>query len=233
MKENKQLASCVVPAYNGEQYLRDAIESIFAQDYRPLEVIVVDDGSTDSSATIAQSFKDVTLIQQLNQGVAAARNTALGAACGDFIAFLDQDDLWMPDKLSIQIDYLLQHPTIQFTFTEEEYFLEGRTSLPEWFKNAALLNRHAGVNLGTVVARRTVFDQIGDFDIRYRFASDSDWLFRANAAAVSKALVPKVLLRRRIHDKNESAKTGPALAELRQVIKNSIVSRRAAESIKS
>src|ERR1700694_2891614 len=118
MNESNPLVSCIVPVYNGERYLRSALESIFAQDYRPLEVIVVDDGSSDKSAVIAQDFKQVRYMHQTNQGVATARNAGLAAARGEFIAFLDQDDLWMSDKLSIQIEHLLKNPEIQYTLAE-------------------------------------------------------------------------------------------------------------------
>ena len=99
---DKPLVSVIVPVYNGEHYLSFAIHSILRQDYHPSEVIVVDDGSTDNSANIARSFKEVRYIHQSNQGVAMARNVGIAAARGEFIAFLDADDLWTPNKLSIQ-----------------------------------------------------------------------------------------------------------------------------------
>ena len=188
MNESNPLVSCIVPVYNGERYLRSALESIFAQDYRPLEVIVVDDGSSDKSAVIAQDFKQVRYMHQTNQGVATARNAGLAAARGEFIAFLDQDDLWMSDKLSIQIEHLLKNPEIQYTLAELQFFLEPGMSRPAWFKNENLLKSHAGYVLGTLVVRRSLFQQIGRFAVEYKCASDTDWLFRANAAAVRRSV---------------------------------------------
>src|SRR4029079_2498347 len=110
MSDENPLVSVIVPVYNGERYLREALESVFAQTYRAIEVIVVDDGSPDDSGTIGQSFPEVRYIHQTNQGVAAARNNGIEAARGEFFAFLDQDDLWVPEKLNVQVEYFLGHP---------------------------------------------------------------------------------------------------------------------------
>src|SRR5690242_4967891 len=94
--------TCIVPVFNGERYLGEALDSIFAQGHQPLEVLVVDDGSTDGSAAVAKSYGDrVRYFFQPNAGPAAARNLGLEAARGEFIAFLDADDLWHRDKLAI------------------------------------------------------------------------------------------------------------------------------------
>src|SRR6185503_10895386 len=130
MTEQQPLVSVIIPVYNGARYLRAALESVFAQTYRPFEVIVVDDGSIDDSGVIAQSFPDVSYMRQENQGVAAARNHGIEAARGDFFAFLDQDDLWTPEKLKLQIEYLLNHQDLGYTLTQQQYFLEPGTTLP-------------------------------------------------------------------------------------------------------
>jgi glycosyltransferase involved in cell wall biosynthesis len=105
MKES--LISCIVPVYNGERYLGETLDSIFAQTYQPLEIIVVDDGSTDGTATVAASYgQRVRYLCQTNQGKAAARNRGFGAAQSEFIAFIDADDLWHPEKLTRQITRL-------------------------------------------------------------------------------------------------------------------------------
>ena len=98
MPEEHPLVSVIIPVHNGGRHLRAALESVFAQTYRPFEVIVVDDGSVDDGGVIAQSFPDVRYIHQGNQGVAAARNNGIEAAHGEFFAFLDQDDLWTAEK---------------------------------------------------------------------------------------------------------------------------------------
>ena len=216
------LVSVIIPVFNGARYLRAALESVFAQTYRPFEVIVVDDGSADDSGVIAQSFPDVRYIQQANQGVAAARNNGIEAARGEFFAFLDQDDLWKPEKLELQIDYLQRHPEIGYTLTQQQFFLEPGATLPPWFRKDLLSAVHTGWVLGTLVVRRSTFEQVGNFATGYSAANDSDWFFRAKAAEIPMAVVPELLLLKRIHEANDSARAKEILSELLRVVKTSL-----------
>ena len=216
------LVSVIIPVYNGARYLRACLESVFAQTYRPFEVIVVNDGSADDSGVIAQSFPDVHYIQQSNQGVAAARNNGIEAARGEFYAFLDQDDLWKPEKLKLQIEYLQSHPEIGYTLTQQQFFLEPGATLPPWFRKELLAAVHTGWVLGTLVVRRATFEQVGNFAIGYSAANDSDWFFRAKAAEIPMAVVPELLLLKRIHEANDSARAKEVLSELLKVVKSSL-----------
>src|SRR5512143_4014499 len=115
---SEPLVSVVMPVYNGARYLRQALESALNQTYRPLEIIVVDDGSTDeTSAILAEFGSRIRAIRQKNPGSAAARNAALQAAHGEIIAFLDADDLWLPQKLEVQVAYLRAHPDVELVAT--------------------------------------------------------------------------------------------------------------------
>ena len=214
--------SVIIPVFNGELYLREALESVFGQDHKPYEVIVVDDGSTDKTADVIDDFKDVQYVRQSNQGVAVARNTALEMARGEFIAFLDQDDVWAPNKLAVQVQYFLDHPEIQYTVTHQQFFLEPDTNVPVWFRKELLSEPHPGFVPSTLMVRRSVFEKIGRFETQYSHASDSDWFFRASQAQLPMAVIPELLLRRRIHPANESSKVKVALGELRRVVKRSI-----------
>lgn len=216
------LVSVIIPVYNGARYLRAALESVFAQTYRSFEVIVVDDGSVDDSGLIAQSFPEVRYIHQTNCGVAAARNHGFEAAQGEFFAFLDQDDLWTPDKLRLQIEYLLSHPEVGFTLTQQKFFLDQGATLPAWFRKELFDSIHTGWVLGTLVVRRTTFEQVGNFVTSYSAANDSDWFFRAKAAAIPMAVVPELLLLKRIHETNDSARAKEILSELLKVVKTSL-----------
>jgi glycosyltransferase involved in cell wall biosynthesis len=222
MTEERPLVSVIIPVYNGERYLRAALESVFAQTYRPFEVIVVDDGSKDNSGIVAQSFPDAHYIHQPNQGVAAARNHGIEVARGEFLAFLDQDDLWTPEKLNLQINYLLRHPDLGYTLTHQQFFLDPGATLPAWFRKELLSSAHPGWVLGSMVVRRTAFEQVGNFATDYSAASDGDWFFRAKAAGISMAVVPELLLLKRIHGANESAHAKEILSELRRVVKSSL-----------
>jgi glycosyltransferase involved in cell wall biosynthesis len=222
MTEQQPLVSVVIPVYNGARYLRAALESVFAQTYRSFEVIVVDDGSIDDSGKIAQSFPEVHYIRQENQGVAAARNTAIAVARGEFFAFLDQDDLWTPEKLRLQIGHLLSHPDLGYSLTHQQFFLEPGATLPAWFRKELLSSVHTGWVLGTLVVRRTVFDTVGNFSTGYSAANDSDWFFRAKAAGIPMAVVPELLLLKRIHGANDSGRSKEILSELLKVVKTSL-----------
>ena len=222
MSDEHPLVSVIIPVYNGARYLREALESVFAQTYRPIEVIVVDDGSIDDSGVIAQSFPEVHYIHQATQGVAAARNNGIEAARGEYFAFLDQDDLWIPEKLKVQIDYLLSHPNLGYTLTQQKYFLDPGGTLPPWFRKELFDSVHTGWVLGTLVVRGTIFEQVGNFATGYSAANDSDWFFRAKAARIPMAVVPELLLHKRIHDANDSGRAKDILAELRKVVKSSL-----------
>ena len=222
MTVENPLVSVIIPVYNGARYLGAALESVFAQTYREFEVIVVDDGSADESGVIAQGFPDVRYLQQTNQGVAAARNHGLEAARGEFFAFLDQDDLWTPDKLKLQVEYLLRHPDVGYTLTQQKYFLDPGGTLPAWFRKELFDSVHTGWVLGTLVVRRTIFEQVGNFATGYSAANDSDWFFRAKAAGIPMAVMPELLLLKRIHDANDSARAKEILSELLKVVKTSL-----------
>jgi glycosyltransferase involved in cell wall biosynthesis len=222
MTEQQPLVSVVIPVYNGARYLRAALESVFAQTYRSFEVIVVDDGSVDDSGKIAQSFPEVHYIRQENQGVAAARNNGIAVARGEFFAFLDQDDLWTPEKLRLQIGHLFSHPDLGYTLTHQQFFLEPGATLPAWFRKELLSSVHTGWVLGTLVVRRTVFDTVGNFSTGYSAANDSDWFFRAKAAGIPMAVVPELLLLKRIHGANDSGRSKEILSELLKVVKTSL-----------
>ena len=227
MTDTGPLVSVIIPVYNGARFLRAALESVLAQTYRPFEVIVVDDGSTDDSGPIAQSFEEVRYIRQANQGVAAARNNGVDTARGEFLAFLDQDDLWAPEKLKLQVDHLQSHPDLGYTLTNQQFFLEPDTTLPAWFRKDLLSAVHTGWVLGTLVVRRTVFEKVGKFAIGYSAANDSDWFFRAKAAGIPMAVVPELLLLKRIHETNDSSRAKEILSELLKVVKASLDRQRA------
>lgn len=226
----KPLVSTIVPVYNGERFLAFALQSLFAQDYCPFEVIVVDDGSTDSSAAIAQSFKGVRYLSQPHAGVAAAKNTGIAAARGEFIAFLDHDDTWPPNKLSVQMGYLLQHPEVSCVFSRHHIFLEPGTPRPSWLKPEFLENDQVGAFACTMVVRRAVFDQIGLFNLDYQVGEDTDWIVRAKDAGVAMTILPDVLLYRRVHGSNISSLIKVHHATLTRILRASIERKRQQQS---
>ena len=197
------LVSVIIPAYNSERYLDEALKSVFEQDYRPFEVIVVDDGSTDKTAVIARSYKDVIYTYQSNKGPAAARNTGIENSRGKLIAFLDADDCWVPNKLNIQVDCLLKHPHIGYTLGRQKIFLEPVTEKPFWLMEKHLLKDHDGF-LSTSLIRRDIFEKVGLFNPDYKIGEDMDWFSRVKDASIPVMAVPEIVLYKRIHDTNLS-----------------------------
>jgi glycosyltransferase involved in cell wall biosynthesis len=227
----RPLVSVIIPVYNGERYLGEAIDSVLAQTYRPIEVIVVDDGSTDNSAEIAQSYQEVFYIFQSNMGVSMARNTGLEAAQAEFIAFLDSDDIWTTEKLARQIDHLMHHSEIQYTISSVKFFLEADHSVPSGCREEWLGSDHVGRILSTLVARKSLFDVIGKFDPKLTTAEDVEWFARANAHEIPQAVIPKILLHKRIHSANLSLSAPGANRDLLKALKQSIDSKRNQELV--
>jgi glycosyltransferase involved in cell wall biosynthesis len=199
----KPLVSVIIPVYNGAKYIKQAIESVCVQSYDPIEIIIVDDGSTDDTLTIVRSFKVIRYIRQENRGCAVARNAGIIESNGELIAFLDADDYWSANKLNIQVGCLLNHPHIGYTLGKQRNFLEFGTDRPFWLREELLLKDHTGF-LPTLVIRRQVFETVGPFNTDYRISSDVEWFCRLEDAGVSGMVVPEIVLYRRIHGSNLS-----------------------------
>jgi glycosyltransferase involved in cell wall biosynthesis len=222
LQEN-YLVSVIIPVYNGGQYLADAIGSVLSQTCRPVEIIVVDDGSTDNSAEIAQSYARVHYFYQPNQGVSVARNTGIAAAEGDFIAFLDADDQWPADKLTRQVDFLLENPEVGYVVTHQRILLEQDAPIPSRFKIELLHKDHPGFVPSTLMVRRAVLEQVGGFDPTYLNAGeDIEWFSRAKDAGMLMAVLPETLLFRRMHKTNISLQSRPDFSRLLKTLKKSI-----------
>jgi glycosyltransferase involved in cell wall biosynthesis len=216
----------VIPVFNGERYLEQALDSIAMQTCPPAEIIVVDDGSTDGTAAIAQSGRyDVRYIEQENAGPSVARNTGIGAAAGEFIAFLDADDRWHPRKLERQMAVLRDGPEVAATVAHAEMFAEESSSHPGGRPVAVAIPAYIS---GTLVARRSAFTDVGLFNAALKHADDTEWFLRARAMGHEVVLLPDVLLYRRMHQANMSL-TGrsDSLDEYLALIKADIARRRA------
>jgi glycosyltransferase involved in cell wall biosynthesis len=195
--------SVIVPVYNGERYLAQAIESILAQTLPPIEIIVIDDGSSDNSSGIAQEFgQPVRCLRQKNQGISAARNRGIELSSGQYLAFLDADDLWLPDKLRLQLAPLRSDPALDASFTHIRQFYSPDISA-ETKKNAAYSQEvMAGYVATTFLIRRASFLRFGSFDILRRAGEFIDWFGRARDGGLRFRLLDDTLALRRIHDCN-------------------------------
>lgn len=160
--------SVIIPVYNGERFLAAAIRSVLEQTLPPDEIIVVDDGSTDGSAAIVAELASLSplpirYVYQENQGSAAARNCALTVATGAMIAFMDADDLWLPDKTRQQMTVLAAHPTAGVAWGDAITF--GGESVEEAGAGGMIMPAHPMFLLQSMLLRRTVLEQVGAFDV--------------------------------------------------------------------
>jgi glycosyltransferase involved in cell wall biosynthesis len=196
--------SVIVPVYNGAAYLGEALASVRAQRYAPIELIVVDDGSNDASPEIAASYRPARRLRQEHQGVAVARNQGLGLSTGVFIAFLDQDDWWEPAKLQRQVDYLLANPSVDYVTTRQRLFLSPGMGTPVWLRPELLEGAQPGSTPSTLLARKTVFERLGQFDPQFPLTSDVEWFLRAKNTGVQSYELPEVLTHKRVHNENHA-----------------------------
>ena len=226
--ESQPLVSVILPVLNAERFLPQALASIHAQTYPNYEIVIVDGGSTDATRALALQSARVRLLPQAEPGLANAWNTGLEAARGRYISFLESDDLWSPDKLARQVALLDQRPEIQYVIGRVELFLEPGCPLPPGLNPAVFEGIHVGHMPGTLMARRGLFDQIGQFENRWRVTPDVEWFARLDADGVPGVTMPEVVLRRRIHQTNLTQVMGPALIkhELLHVFKQTLDRRR-------
>ena len=212
--------SVVTVVKNGERFLSQAIASILRQTLAPVEIIVVDGESTDNTAGIARSYSQVRYLRQQGQGLAGARNAGIDAARGELIAFLDHDDLWHEKKLEVQVGRMQRDPALGYTTTLMEFLVEAGAG-----RMAAEAPRH-GCTPSALVARRELFAILGGFDPEYAIGCDADWFTRARDAGIPTAVIPQVLLYKRLHDGNLSTDAARNRREMFLIARRSIARRR-------
>ena len=218
--------SVIIPVYNGGAFLQDALQCIRQQEYEPLEVIVVDDGSTDGSSEIAKSFGGgVTCVRQQNRGAAAARNHGLRLARGNLIAFLDADDLWPLGMLTLLATYLEGHTETEIAMGRVQYMRRGANVDGKWtFERFS--DPCVGLNLGAGLYRQSVFENVGQFDQSLRISDDIDWFMRARERGTALTILNPVTLFYRRHDANMTLARSATHAELARALKQSLDRRR-------
>jgi len=162
VKENqdiseKALISVIIPVYNGERYVAEAIDSVLAQEYKNIEIIVVNDGSTDNTEDVVRSYANVKHLFQSRKGVSAARNNGVRCSSGEFIAFLDADDLWTKNKLLTQIDIMMKGPSPDMVFGHAEQFFSPELADILKDKIKMITGAMPGYIPGTMLIKRNSF----------------------------------------------------------------------------
>ncbi|MBI3782338.1 MAG: glycosyltransferase family 2 protein [Deltaproteobacteria bacterium] len=200
------LVSCIVPVFNCERYLRAALDSIFAQSYRHIEVIVVDDGSSDSTPEIIDSYVGrIVALRQENAGPATTRNRGIEVAAGDFIAFLDADDIWEPRKVELQMARFRARPELDVCVTNaRNFWIDELAAERTRFEGHRITKELPAYLSSSLLARRRVFEIAGRFDQTLRFGDAAEWFTRVEAQGFLCERLPETLLLRRIHHTNRS-----------------------------
>ena len=219
------LISVVVPTYNRAAVLSEAIDSIFAQDVEPLEIIVVDDGSTDSTEEVARSYDDrVRYILQPHRGVAAARNAGLAAARGDLFAFLDSDDVWTEGSLAARLEVLATNPSALIVYGAARYRItaKDRGRFANFDENATL----SFPMVCAMLCRREAFEIVGPFDESFEHSEDVEWIARSKENEVSMLPIDMVVFEYRIHGGNMTLDVKTNQAFLMRALRSSLKRRR-------
>ena len=199
MQDNR-LVSVIIPVYNSEKYVTKAINSVLAQAYVPLEVIVIDDGSTDSSAQAINCFDlPVQYHHQSNSGTGAARNRGVELAQGKVLAFLDADDLWEPNKLARQLQTFDDDPDLDMVFGHIQQFHSPELSkqVKQQIKIPAEIV--PGQHVGTMLIKRESFQRVGPFRTNWEIGEFIDWYARAEELGLKSLMLPDVVMKRRLH----------------------------------
>lgn len=203
-KEWKPLISVILPVYNTEKYIAEAIDSVLRQTYPVSEVIVVDDGSTDTSADVVKHYgSKLKYLYQCNQGSASARNTGIRKAVGDFLAFLDVDDLWTENKIERQLHEFEIHSNLHIVFGNVEQFVsqDFNGALQSRLRNE--LKQMPGYHVGTMLIKKEAFYKVGFFNDKLQLAEFIDWFDRAKQLNLKYTMIDEVLMKRRIHQTNQ------------------------------
>jgi glycosyltransferase involved in cell wall biosynthesis len=209
----KPLVSIVIPLFNGEKYIEETLKSVLNQTYPEIEIIVVNDGSTDRGADIVKQYP-VILIEQKNKGISGARNSGINAAKGDFIALLDQDDLFKPDKIELEVEFLNAHPEYCMVYTPEERFGSsepvnrvskhhiGRTVEGNLFID---LYRRNYITPSSTLIRRSILDITGLFDESLAVCEEHDLFIRIAYNGMI-GFISQPLVEYRWHGENTSSR---------------------------
>lgn len=186
------LVSVIMAAYNAAAHIGEALDSVLAQDWEPLEVVVVDDGSTDDTAAVVARYAGVVYVHQENQGPSAARNAAVERSSGEFVANFDSDDLLPATRVGDQARYLLAHPEVGAVFGRQEWL-----NAPEWMARDSVYGDVDGIPLSSVMFRRDVFFELGGYDTSFVHGEDMDLLVRMREHGITYHVVPEIVLYRR------------------------------------
>jgi glycosyltransferase involved in cell wall biosynthesis len=233
-KHKNPLVSVIIPTFNRGWIIKEAIDSVLAQDFSDFELIVVDDGSSDDTAEILAEFsRDIQVIRQSNRGVSAARNRGIEASAGRWIAFLDSDDLWRPQKLSRQVAFFDAHPDAMICQTEEQWIRNGVRVNPKLRHrkfSGMIFERSLALCLvspSAVMIRKRLFSDVGLFDESLPACEDYDLWLRVSCRFPVYLIDSPLIIKRGGHADQLSRAAGLdkyRIQSLRQIIESNLLS---------
>lgn len=218
------LVSVVIPLYNAERFVAEAMGSVLAQEGAEVEVIVVDDGSSDGSVAVAEGFGGrVRVLRGEHAGIGPARNRGVDAATGEFVAFLDADDLWAPRKLAAQLAALTaaNGPDLVFGMMQQFRGGPGEARRPDG-------EPAPGYFAGAMLTRLDTFRRVGEFTSEWRVGEFVDWYARAQDLGLKSAVLEHVVMWRRLHDSNTARMSAGGQQDFVGVVRAALQRRRGA-----
>jgi glycosyltransferase involved in cell wall biosynthesis len=225
------IVSVIIPTFNGVKYIRETLESVLHQSYAALEVIVVDDGSSDATAQAVSAYAPrVTLIRQANSGHPAARNRGVSSATGEFLSFLDHDDVWEPAKIERQMQCFRQDPALDLVFGHICNFFTPEMTGQERLRVSVPLDPLPGLLQGAMLAKRISFERVGPFCEERDMGDFLDWYGRAMILGMRTEMLPETVLHRRIHATNYNRTHGHLRQQYLPALKQLLDRRRAAKA---
>ncbi len=219
--------TAAIPVRDGETYLAEAIESVLAQSRACDQVVVIDNGSTDGSAAVAAGYGPaVELVTEPRPGIGPARNAAVAAARCGFVAFLDADDLWQPDKTERQLAAFAARPELQLVFGHVRQFASPDLPAAEAAALRVPTEPQPGLHIGAMLARRTAIDAIGPWPEDVRVSDGLTFLLRARELGLAQEMLDETVTLRRVHGANHSIDNRDQRAEFARHLKRSLDRRR-------
>jgi glycosyltransferase involved in cell wall biosynthesis len=221
------LITAAIPVRDGEAYLAETIESVLAQSQPCDQLIVVDNGSSDRSAEIAAGFGPrVEIVNEPRPGIGPARNAALHAARGDYLAFLDADDLWEPEKTALQLAAFEAEPGLQLVFGHVLQFFSPDLPDEAAERLRVPVDPQPGQHIGAMLARREAIEAIGQWEEDVRISDGLTFFLRARELGLAQTMLAETVMRRRVHGGNNSLSNRDQRREFAFYLKRSLDRRR-------
>ncbi len=228
MTDSSRLVSVIIPVFNGEGFLGEVIASALSQTYRPIEIVVVDDGSTDRSGDVARGFNDpgVRYFYQPNSGAGAARNQGTNLARGSYFAFLDHDDIWLPDKLTLQMAAFDDDPELDIVFGLVSQFYDFESDEPPNTTGEPEGGLLRGCYPSAMLIKRESFGRVGPFATDWQVGEFVDWYAKAAEKGLKSHMLPKLVTKRRIHSANTVIQHRDSQGDYVRILKQALDRRR-------